>query len=105
VQEHPVIGERILKGIIRNGDVLAAVRGHHERFDGSGYPDGLEGTQIPVLARLIAVVDCFDALTRSRSYREKLSVPSALEVIQAGTGSCFDPQIARAFLASPPTMG
>jgi response regulator RpfG family c-di-GMP phosphodiesterase len=98
VQEHPVIGERILKKIIRDRDILSAVRGHHERFDGSGYPDGLKGDRIPLLARLIAVVDCFDALTSSRSYREPLSLPRALEIIDSGAGTCFDPQLARIFL-------
>ena len=66
VQKHPLIGERILRPIIRNKDILLAVRGHHERFDGGGYPDGLKGAHIPLLARLVAVADCFDALTSER---------------------------------------
>jgi response regulator RpfG family c-di-GMP phosphodiesterase len=98
VQEHPVIGERILRPIIRNGDILAAVRGHHERFDGGGYPDGLTGAHIPLLARLVAVADCFDALTSERSYREALSPTHALEVIRVGAGTCFDPTVAEAFI-------
>jgi response regulator RpfG family c-di-GMP phosphodiesterase len=98
VQEHPLIGERILKPIIRNRDVLAAVRGHHERFDGGGYPDGRKGEQIPVLARLVAVADCFDALISERSYREALSIPHALEVISVGAGTCFDPRFADVFI-------
>jgi response regulator RpfG family c-di-GMP phosphodiesterase len=98
VQEHPLIGERILKPVIRNRDILAAVRGHHERFDGGGYPDGLKGTQIPLLARLVAVADCFDALTSERSYREALSFPHALEVIRVGAGTWFDPTAAEALI-------
>lgn len=98
IQEHPVIGERILERIVRNKEVLAAVRGHHERFDGGGYPDGLRGTDIPVLARVISVVDCFDALTSSRSYREALSVSQALEMIRVGAGTCFDPTFAHKFI-------
>jgi response regulator RpfG family c-di-GMP phosphodiesterase len=98
VKEHPAIGERILRPIIRNGEVLSAVRGHHERYDGQGYPDGLKGTRIPPLARLIAVVDCYDALTSSRSYREKLSRAQALEVIRVSSGTCFDPTFAEAFV-------
>jgi response regulator RpfG family c-di-GMP phosphodiesterase len=98
VQQHPVIGERILKRIVRNAAILSAVRGHHERYDGGGYPDGLGGTDIPLMARLIAVVDCFDALTSVRSYREALSAARALEVIRAGAGSRFDPLLAQAFL-------
>ena len=70
VREHPVVGERILSSVIRDHPlVLAAIRGHHERYDGSGYPDGLAGEQIPFLARVLAVADCFDALTSARAYR------------------------------------
>jgi HD-GYP domain-containing protein (c-di-GMP phosphodiesterase class II) len=98
VREHPAIGERILKRIIRNPDILAAVRGHHERFDGRGYPDGLGGGHIPLMARLLAVVDCFDALTSARSYRRALPRSQALEVIRAGAGTRFDPLLAQAFI-------
>jgi putative nucleotidyltransferase with HDIG domain len=98
IQEHPVIGERIVAGIVRNKEVLAAVRGHHERYDGDGYPDGLRGEHIPVLARLISVVDCFDALTSARSYRQALLAPQALEMIRIGAGTCFDPFFARTFV-------
>ena len=63
VRQHPIIGERILRSIIRNRSILAAIRGHHERIDGNGYPDGLKGSKIPLLARVITVADCFDALT------------------------------------------
>lgn len=102
VAEHPVIGERILAPIIRNPIILAAIRGHHERMDGAGYPDGLKGTQIPELARLIAVVDCFDALTSSRAYRNALSPSQAIDVIKDGSGSQFDPEFVRAFLVAQP---
>jgi response regulator RpfG family c-di-GMP phosphodiesterase len=98
VQEHPAIGERILKPIIRNQEILAAVLHHHERYDGGGYPAGLKGTHIPLLARILAVADCFDALTTKRSYRDALTVPRALEILHAGSGSCFDPIIAQAFI-------
>lgn len=98
VQEHPVISERILTPFIRDAIVLSAVRGHHERFDGRGYPDGLAGERIPLLARLIAVTDSFDALTSSRSYRQGLSFNEALEVVRAGAGSQFDPVLAREFV-------
>jgi response regulator RpfG family c-di-GMP phosphodiesterase len=104
VQQHPAIGERILKRFIRNLEILAAVRGHHERFDGGGYPDGLRGTNIPLLARLITVVDSFDAMTSRRRYREALSVPDALEVIRRDAGTAFDPELAHAFLKVAPTQ-
>jgi response regulator RpfG family c-di-GMP phosphodiesterase len=98
VQDHPVIGERVLRPVIRSQEILQAVRGHHERYDGGGYPDGLKGTHIPFLARLIAVADCYDALTSERSYRKALTQGQALDLIRGGAGSCFDPQFALAFL-------
>ena len=67
--------------------MLSAVRGHHERFDGTGYPDGLRGDQIPLLARLISIPDCFDALTTSRAWRYRAGrcpSPRALAIIRAG---------------------
>jgi len=100
VQEHPVIGERILTPIIRNPEVLAAIRGHHERIDGGGYPDGLSGARIPVLARLITIPDCFDALTTSRAYRSAMPLTTAAELIRAGAGVQFDPQFVDAFLSA-----
>jgi response regulator RpfG family c-di-GMP phosphodiesterase len=98
VREHPVIGERILSSIIRNRNVLAAIRSHHERIDGTGYPDGLKGTQIALLARIIAVADSFDALTSARPYRGPLSVGQALESLQASAGTHFQPEFVRAFV-------
>jgi putative nucleotidyltransferase with HDIG domain len=98
VREHTVIGERILRPVVRNAAVLAAIRGHHERLDGSGYPDGLRGDQIPRLARLIAVADCYDALTACRSYRAALPRKEALEILKFGAGTHFDPDLIRAFL-------
>jgi response regulator RpfG family c-di-GMP phosphodiesterase len=98
VQQHPVIGERVLTPIIRRPAVLAAVRSHHERLDGRGYPDGLRGEQIPVLARIIAIADTFDALTSSRAYRAALPAADALEVLRAGSGTQFEPHIIDAFL-------
>jgi putative nucleotidyltransferase with HDIG domain len=104
IQEHPVIGERILSPIIRDPVVLAAIRSHHERLDGKGYPDGLRGTQLPLLARVIAVVDCFDALTSSRAYRNTLRPTQALAVLRAGAGTRFEPDFVDAFLSLfPPT--
>jgi response regulator RpfG family c-di-GMP phosphodiesterase len=99
VQEHPVIGERILTPIIRSRALLAAIRGHHERWDGGGYPDGLAGPGIPLLARAIAVADCFDALTSCRSYRDPLPRADALELLRAGAGTQFDPALVPPFVA------
>jgi response regulator RpfG family c-di-GMP phosphodiesterase len=98
VREHPVIGERILTPIIRNKTVLAAIRGHHERFDGGGYPDGLSDEAIPLEARVITVADCFDALTSSRAYRRALPRDLALNLIRDGAGSQFDARLVKAFV-------
>jgi putative two-component system response regulator len=99
IRGHPEMGERILAPIVRNREVLAAIRGHHERIDGGGYPDGLAGEAIPLLARLIAIPDCFDALTTSRSYRPALPLTEALTIIEDGAGTHFDPTFVRVFLS------
>jgi putative two-component system response regulator len=104
VREHPLTGERILSPIVRNPAVLAAIRSHHERPDGKGYPDGLIGDQIPVLARIIAIADCFDALTSSRAYRRPLPVQAALEELRAGSGPQFEPEFVRAFVPIAPSL-
>jgi len=105
VREHPVIGERILTPIIRSQEVLAGIRSHHERLDGSGYPDGLKGEAIPLLARLIAVADCFDALTSRRTYREPQSAAHALQVLRAGAGTIFQAEFVAAFVQTLAMQG
>jgi response regulator RpfG family c-di-GMP phosphodiesterase len=104
VRAHPVTGERILTPVVRNRAVLAAIRGHHERLDGSGYPDGLRGQQVPLLARLIAIPDCFDALTTSRAYRAAMPVHQALAILRDGSGKHYDPDLVRAFLELAPHL-
>ncbi len=99
VRKHPVIGERILGPIIRSRSVRAAIRGHHERFDGLGYPDNLRGGNIPLLARIITVADCFDAMTSSRAYRVALSRAEALKILMDGAGTQFDPELVPPFVA------
>jgi response regulator RpfG family c-di-GMP phosphodiesterase len=99
VRKHPVIGERILAPIIRSTAILSAIRGHHERPDGTGYPDGLTGSQIPVLARVLAIADCFDALTSPRAYRPAaLANTEAIDYIRQGAGSQFDADFVDVFL-------
>jgi response regulator RpfG family c-di-GMP phosphodiesterase len=104
IREHPVTGERILAPVIRNRAVLQGIRHHHEWLDGSGYPDGLKGTQIPLLARLITIADCFDAMTTSRSYREGLPVHEALRRLKEGAGSQFEPEFVKVFIDVIPQM-
>jgi cyclic di-GMP phosphodiesterase len=98
VKEHPVIGERILRPIIRNRVVLSAIRSHHERFDGGGYPDGLVGEQIPFLSRMITVADCYDALTSSRAYRSAMTHEDALGILHDSIASQFDPHLVPPFI-------
>lgn len=109
MRDHPVIGERILSPIIRNRHVLQGIRNHHERWDGGGYPDGLAGERIPLLARIISVADCFDALTSVRAYRTSLPLDAALAVLELEAGSHFDPALVPIFAnlirKSPPRIG
>ena len=97
VRDHPVIGERILSPIIRSRTVLSGIRHHHERFDGGGYPDCLVGDRIPLVARIIAIADCFDALTSARAYRQSMDAEAALRVIELEAGSHFDPELVPVF--------
>lgn len=88
VKQHPVVGERICSPLKFAKPLLPMIRSHHERFDGTGYPDGLAGTDIPLGARIIGIVDLYDALTSARSYRRGMSRDVALEVmkVEAGKG-------------------
>ncbi len=101
VQKHPVAAADILHSIPPLRRHAMAVRHHHEHFDGSGYPDGLRGTQIPLAARIIAVADTFDALTTQRSYRNGLKASLALGEIAQSAGSQFDPVIVDVICQNP----
>jgi putative two-component system response regulator len=81
MRQHPVVGERICSPLRSFRHVLPVIRHHHEKFDGSGYPDGLKGEEIPLTARVLQIVDIYDALTTSRPYREALSPRKALDVM------------------------
>jgi putative nucleotidyltransferase with HDIG domain len=96
---HSVIGERILKPVIEDREILGIVRHHHERFDGRGYPDGLMGQQIPLGARILAVADMYDAMTSDRPYRTALSIRMALAELERQANTQFDPDVVQAFLA------
>jgi HD-GYP domain-containing protein (c-di-GMP phosphodiesterase class II) len=98
---HPVIGTEILRHVDFLGEAKEVVRHHHERWDGSGYPDRLTGEDIPVQARVFAVADTLDALTTDRPYRSATSWSDAREVIRSEAGSQFDPAIVAAYEAVP----
>ena len=97
VRRHPVIGEQILQGIPFLDAARAVVRHHHERWDGTGYPDGLSGEEIPLSARVFAVADALDAMTTDRPYRSATTLGAARVAIAAGAGSQFDPRVVDAF--------
>lgn len=98
MQEHPLIGANILSSYSAFKDSVDIVKHHHERWDGTGYPDGLRGTEIPVGSRIVAVVDAFDSMTADRPYRAGMRVEDAVERLKDGMGSQFDTQICAAFL-------
>ncbi len=99
VRRHSVIGAEIVGQVRFLDAVKPAVEHHHERWDGTGYPGGLGGTEIPRLARVLAVADAFDAMTSPRAYRKQISVSEARRELQRGAGTQFDPEAVRAFLA------
>lgn len=98
---HPELGFRILQGVPFLRDATDIVLYHHERWDGSGYPRGLRGAEIPLPARLFAVADTLDAITSDRPYRRAQSFERARTIIQEGSGTQFDPEVVRAFLTVP----
>jgi putative two-component system response regulator len=99
VKEHSALGEKILTPFLAHSPmVLRIVRSHHERIDGSGFPDGLRGSRIPLEARVVAVVDAFDAMTTNRSYRPQLPVPQAVDELRRCAGVHFDAEVVEAFL-------
>ncbi|MER5501632.1 HD domain-containing phosphohydrolase [Streptomyces sp. NPDC002466] len=98
IELHPEYGHEIVRGIGFLGEARAAILHHHERLDGSGYPYGLRGREIPEFARVVAVADAFDAMTSTRSYRRGRPVPAALEELKRCAGTQFDPQMVRALV-------
>ncbi len=94
---HPVVGADILSTVDFPYEVVPIVKHHHERFDGSGYPDGLKGPAIPLGARIMTIVDCYDALTNNRPYRPRYSRTRALDLMRREAGHTFDPELLEAF--------
>lgn len=98
VQQHPVIGERIISPLRIEKSIGLIVRNHHERYDGKGYPDGLTRENIPLGARILAVADAYDAMTSDRSYRRAMTPQAALKQVVLGQGKQFDPSVVYEFL-------
>jgi putative nucleotidyltransferase with HDIG domain len=98
MKKHSDIGASILSAVDFPFPVVPIVRHHHENWDGSGYPDGLSGLAIPLGARILSVVDCYDALTSDRPYRRRMSNDEALDIIRSRSGRMYDPAIVSAFL-------
>jgi ribonuclease P protein subunit RPR2 len=101
IAQHPVVGAEILRDVDFLGEGKLVVRHHHERWDGTGYPDGLSGEEIPLAARVFSVADTLDALTTDRPYRPASDWGIARAEIRRVTGSQFDPQVVAAFEAIP----
>ena len=98
MKQHPVFGYYIVSAIPSLSETLPAIRHHHERWDGRGYPDQLAGEDIPLLGRLMAVPDAFSAMTTDRPYRKGLSVSEAVKRLREGVGTQFDPTMVVAFI-------
>jgi len=98
IKRHPVLGVSILTPATELASALPVVKHHHERFDGKGYPDGLSGEDIPLIARIVSVADAFDSMTRARPYGYGISRKAALREIEENSGTQFDPLIVRALL-------
>ena len=98
VKKHPSIGDSIVSELGLSPEERSIIRHHHERWDGAGYPDGLSGEQIPLLARILSVADAFDAMTSKRAYRNAMSIEQALAELLKNRGKQFDPSALDAFL-------
>lgn len=98
LKKHPEAGAKIIENMAFLSGTVPLVRHHHERFDGSGYPDGLKGEQIPLGARIITVADSYDAMTTNRPYREALGDETAMKILRSKAGRQFDPEVVSAFI-------
>jgi putative nucleotidyltransferase with HDIG domain len=101
IKRHTVIGADIVSRVDYPYPVAPVVRHHHENWDGTGYPDGLRGEDIPIAARILSVIDCYDALTSDRPYRRAMTHEAAVAIVSERRGTMYDPNVVDAFLALP----
>jgi putative nucleotidyltransferase with HDIG domain len=104
MRAHAELGARLLSALDVDEGIIELVRHHHEAWNGEGYPSGLKGRAIPMGARILAVVDCFDALTSNRPYRRPMTARRALAIIRARGGSMYDPIVVNTFVKLYPTL-
>jgi putative nucleotidyltransferase with HDIG domain len=102
MKKHPELGYRLLRDIEFLQEILPMVRHHHEHWDGSGYPAGLKGEEIPLEARIFTVADAFDAITSQRPYSKARTYEEATSILREASGTTFDPRVVEAFLTIPP---
>ena len=100
MKEHPVIGSKIVGEIDDLKEVAAVIKHHHERFDGTGYPDGLKGEVIPLFSRILAIVDAYESLVSDRIYRKSIDMDDAIKILRHNAGSQFDPNLVEIFIES-----
>jgi HD-GYP domain-containing protein (c-di-GMP phosphodiesterase class II) len=98
MKRHPVLSAKILEPTTLPMEVIVAVRHHHERWDGTGYPDGLRGENIPLMARVVSIADAFDAMTSDRVYRPGMTCRDALHQLEIHAGTAYDPELVPTFV-------
>jgi len=99
MKSHTTIGADIFSRLNMVEGLQDGIRHHHERYDGTGYPDGLSGEEISLFARILCIADCYDAMTSNRVYRKRLSDETVLEELRKNAGTQFDPELVEAFIA------
>jgi len=98
VKKHPEVGYRIAKSSVDLAAIADAILTHHENWDGSGYPEGIKGSQIPLISRIISIVDAYNAMTNDRPYRKALTRESAVAELRRCSGIKYDPELVEVFL-------